>query len=352
MSTGLSRSWDVLEWFIVACLCIVCICLWILVWKVWKSLQKEFSTYDPVVQEPPDGRKDKPIPPSPRERFMTDPIAPKRPDGGEYGWISPFIKEVRKYLNLTAHQNPSEDHTILPMILEKAALGIIEEGKQLGELDEAKKMAKLLMTQRNRGMTDVWKCCAHLYSMENFLHKLLNNSMRGIGDDETEHIWRSKIGTLGPFCFLLWDCPFKNRLTKKIVIYRGAKLETEQIDTYKKMSEHLHEYRSFQAFTSCSRNRNQAERFGNVLFIMEIQRAFTVDMKDFSEFPEEEEELITPGVCFSVQKIGFDKDKNKDLIYLTLTQRFNRKYDSFLHNCCGMIAIFLKIPVKLELSFS
>ncbi|CAF5102840.1 unnamed protein product, partial [Rotaria sp. Silwood1] len=27
------------------------------------------------------------------ERFMPDPIAPKRPFGGEYGWVSPFIKE-------------------------------------------------------------------------------------------------------------------------------------------------------------------------------------------------------------------------------------------------------------------
>src|ERR1700722_10839038 len=62
------------------------------------------------------------------ERFMFDPIAPKRPFGGQYGWVSPFILEVRKYLNLElTKQLPSRDKKIVPMIVEKAALGIIEE---------------------------------------------------------------------------------------------------------------------------------------------------------------------------------------------------------------------------------
>ncbi|CAF1485783.1 unnamed protein product [Adineta steineri] len=57
------------------------------------------------------------------EHFMPDPIAPKRPFGGEYGWVSPFILEVRKDLNLESTQRlPSRDETIIPMIVEKAAL--------------------------------------------------------------------------------------------------------------------------------------------------------------------------------------------------------------------------------------
>src|SRR3984957_6304321 len=62
------------------------------------------------------------------ERFMPDPIAPKRPFGGQYGWISPFILEVRKDLNVeSTEQLPSRDEKIVPMIVEKAALGIIKE---------------------------------------------------------------------------------------------------------------------------------------------------------------------------------------------------------------------------------
>ena len=63
------------------------------------------------------------------ERFMPDPIAPKRPFGSEYGWVSPFILETRKHLKLKEQQLPSKDETTIPMIVERAALGIIEEGK-------------------------------------------------------------------------------------------------------------------------------------------------------------------------------------------------------------------------------
>ncbi|CAF5168188.1 unnamed protein product, partial [Rotaria sp. Silwood1] len=55
---------------------------------------------------------------------------------------------------------------------------------------------------------------------------------------------------------------------------------------------------SFQAYTSCSRNRKKAEEFGNTLFIMEVMYAFIADLSPLSEYSEEEEELITPGVCF------------------------------------------------------
>src|SRR3984957_9170525 len=91
-------------------------------------------------------------------RFMFDPIAPKRPLGGEYGWISPFILEVRKDLNLDRRQLPSNDETIVPMIVEKAALGIIEEGTEIGKQKSAEYMAKLLREKKDKGIKEVWKC--------------------------------------------------------------------------------------------------------------------------------------------------------------------------------------------------
>jgi hypothetical protein len=258
---------------------------------------------------------------------MPNPIAPNRPYGGLYGFISPFIKEVVKDLNLTKEKLPSKNETIVPMIVEKAALGIIEEGKKFGKQREAEKLAETLREKKEAGMKEVWKCCAYLYTMESFLYKKLNETMRVIGSEEHEQVWRSKVRTFGPFCLLLWDNPFNSHITEPgKILYRGAQLSDDYIASFKhdclKGSELL---RSFQAFTSCSRNRSVAEKFGNALFIMRIQIAFTVDLSPLSEYSREEEELVYPGVCFTVDSLEFDEQKSKHLIYLTLRQRHNSK---------------------------
>ena len=288
-------------------------------------------------------REDKPLR---EERFMPDPIAPKRPFGGQYGWVSPFIIEVRKSLNLKVKQLPSKDESIVAMVLEKAALGIVEEGKLIRKRREAEEMAGKLMAQQNNGIQEIWKCCARLYSLESFLYQKLNEAMRLIGSEEQEQIWRSKIRTLGPFCLLLWDNPFNKKMNKNIELYRGAKLTSEQIATYQDLSTRPDEYRSFQAFTSCSRSRELAETFGNALFIMKVEYAFTVDLGPISKYPEEAEELITPGVCFSVHQVEFNNQKKKHLIHLKLRQRFDRKYDKFFNNFCDMIRIISKVLIR------
>ncbi|CAF1186554.1 unnamed protein product [Rotaria sordida] len=70
-------------------------------------------------------------------RFLHDPIAPQRPAGSEYGWVSPFIIEVRISLELEPEQLPSKDAKIIPKIVEKAAAGIIEEGKKDNKFEAA-----------------------------------------------------------------------------------------------------------------------------------------------------------------------------------------------------------------------
>ncbi|CAF4438500.1 unnamed protein product, partial [Rotaria magnacalcarata] len=97
----------------------------------------------------------------------------------------------------------------------------------------------------------------------------------------------------------------------------------EQIAAYEEMVKHKNEYRSFQAYTSCSRNRKKAEEFGNTLFIMDVLLAFIADLSSLSEYAAEEEELVTPGVCFRVKNVKFDQDKNQHLINLELRQRFS-----------------------------
>ena len=258
-------------------------------------------------------------------RFMDLPVSSGRSFGGEYGWVSPFVMEVRRDLGLKPDELPSKKPNMIPMLVEKAARGIIEEGKHIGKEREAEKLAKMLREKKNKGMEEVWKCCAYLYSLESFLYKTLNAAMRLVGDQEQEQVWRSKVRTLGPFCLLLWDDPFNTKLTTKKTLYRGATLTKEQIAKYEEMAKDDKAYGSFQAYTSTSRNREEAEKFGNTLFIMEVLFAFIADLSEISEYPNEAEELVTPGVCFRVKSVEFDRKKNKHLIHLQLRQRFSGK---------------------------
>jgi hypothetical protein len=156
--------------------------------------------------------------------------------------------------------------------------------------------------------------------------------MRLIGSEQYETVWRSKIETLGPFCLLLWDDPFNNKPnTSNQLLYRGANIPTAMIKAFKDRSPN--EYGTFQAFTSCTRNRRFAEMFGNTVFIMKVKYAFTMDISSFSEFPEEEEVLVAPGVCFTMDHVVFDTTTNKYLIYLELDHRLNGEYDPYKNIC-------------------
>ncbi|CAF2591138.1 unnamed protein product [Rotaria sp. Silwood2] len=277
------------------------------------------------------------------ERFMDLPVASTRSFGGEYGWISPFVIEVRRDLGLQPEELPSNNKSIIPMLVEKAACGIIEEGKRIGKQHEAEKLANMLREKKNKKMKEVWKCCVYLYSLESFLYKTLNATMRLVGDKEHEKIWRSKIRTLGPFCLLLWDDPYNKKMKTDTTLYRGAELKPEQIAAYEEMVKNPDEYRSFQAFTSCSRSREKAEQFGNTVFIMDVLFAFIADLRGLSEYPDEEEELITPGVCFRVERVEFNHKTNKYLIYLQLRQSFSGKWEQiFSHDFYNISSIFPK----------
>lgn len=262
------------------------------------------------------------------ERFAFDPIAPKRPADDEYGWISPFIIEVRQELKLKKSQLPSKDPSLIPILVQRAADGILDEGKQIGKEEEAKKIAEMLLEKKDGSMRDVWKCCAYLHSLESFLYKQLNQTMRVIGDDTQEPMWRTKLKTIGPFCLLLWDDPFSKKVRKKFRVYRGATLTDQQIAAYNEMEGDEAEYRSFQTFTSCTRNRKKAEDLGNTLFIMNVEFAFVADVSPLSKYRQEDEELITPGVHFMVESVQSDPKTKKHLVQLKLRQRFLSKFSS------------------------
>ncbi|CAF4612187.1 unnamed protein product, partial [Rotaria socialis] len=124
--------------------------------------------------------------------------------------------------------------------------------------------------------------------------------MGSIGSEQHEQVWRSKIRTWGPFCLLLWDNPFNGKITKPgTILYRGATLSDDSIASFQEdCTADPKPWRSFQSFTSSTRNRNVAEQFGNALFVMKTRLAFTIDLSELSEYFHEQEELIYPGVSF------------------------------------------------------
>ena len=272
------------------------------------------------------------------ERFTFIPVNPKQPFGGLYGWVSPFLRATAKYLNITREHLPTKDKSMIPMVVEKAAAGIIEEGQKIGKQCEGEELAKMLMKKKDADIEEVWKLCAYLYSLESFLYKKMNEVMRLIGDKDYEGDWRDKARTLGPFCLLLWDNPTTDRIVPRgTTLYRGANLSDELISILQKDGEEEEKVvRSFQAFTSCSRNRIKAEPFGNVLFIMHVKHAFSVDLKPYSQYPDEEEELISPGICFTVDGVQFDEHKNKYVVDLSLVQQYRRKLSHFI---CPLLII-------------
>lgn len=259
------------------------------------------------------------------ERFLGTPTISNSSDSSNFDSTSPFFAEIRKYLNLKPDGLPSKNPTTIPMIVEKAAEGIIQEGKQIGKERRAGKIASKLKEKKDAGMEEIWKQCVYLYTSNNFLYKSLNSTMKLVGDKKQEKIWKSKVSTLGPFCLLLSDNPFKKEITEKKIIYRGANMEASQIAQYEEMAKDKSSYKSFQEYTPCTRNRKKAKALGNTLFVVEVLNGFTMDLSPYSKYPKEEEELIKPGAFFRVKNVEFDRKKNRYIINLESKQKFSSK---------------------------
>ncbi|CAF2974955.1 unnamed protein product [Rotaria sp. Silwood2] len=210
-------------------------------------------------------------------------------------------------------------------MVEKAILGILHEGKLAGKQCEAKWIIQQLEKVKDQTKKEIGECCIYLYSLESFLYKILNHTMRLIGNKNHENVWRSKIETLGPFAFLLYYYLSYENLNHRTstIVYRGAQLTDEMIAEYQYVTRSKDSRRSFQTFTSCSRNRAKAEQFGNTLFVLKAEtrtsyRTLNMDISSLSAYPEEEEVLIRPGRSFKIERVEFEKTKKKHVIYLTL----------------------------------
>ncbi|CAF2718631.1 unnamed protein product [Rotaria sp. Silwood2] len=201
------------------------------------------------------------------------------------------------------------------MVVQAAARGIVEEGKILDNLVEGGKLSGMLLNHKNGAIEEVVQCCAHLHTLESFLYKSLTESMRLVeNEDETNKgIWYSKVPTWRPFALLLNLAFTYNASTNKVALYRGANLLEDRIDSFRA---NVGKERSFHAFTSVSRNRNAAAELANCLFMFDGSYSH-FDVSQYSEYPQEEEELLPPGLCCRIDRVLFDAtDQNPfDLLY-------------------------------------
>lgn len=155
-------------------------------------------------------------------------------------------------------------------------------------------------------------CAARLYTAESFLYRLVNTAL--MNND------MSKIDTLGPFCYLLY---FRLRLDRKRedqTLYRGATLSMTMIDEYKQA---VGKTIIWLGFTSTSKDRRVAEMYaGNALFIILAKDTWHPqnDISKLSYYPDEREVLLSPFYSCIIDKIEFESNSKKYLIYMTTSR--------------------------------
>jgi hypothetical protein len=244
-------------------------------------------------------------------RFMPSPINPSSPFG-HYS-LGGFRKAAHIHFNLpgfayTYENNSLENAVNRRRMVQKAAEGILIEGKKMGKQCEAQWLAQQLLNVIDGTAEEVWRVCVRLYTMESFLYKKLNECMRLEGDEEYGQLWKSKVATFGPFSLLLY---YLGEYTSgEMTVYRGCNMNDDLIQQYRqKMLTDPLDMVVFPAFTSTSKNRNKAEQFGNVLFLIDIDRRYDgSDVSPYSEY-NEEEYLLAPYFAFSIQSCKFIQNK-------------------------------------------
>lgn len=244
-------------------------------------------------------------------RFMPTPIHPATPFADQVFFLG-FVGEIFNMFGVN-ESNALNEPVNRRRMIEKAAEGIIAEGKLVGKQKEAEWMAQQLLNVIDKSNQEVWQCCAHLYTMESFLYQKMNEYMRLCGDASHKELWKSKMETFGPFAYIL-SMFTHSKDFKKMYVYRGANLSDDLIQKFR---QNIGIYLMFPAFTSTSRNRAKAEQFGNTLFIIHTNTSSGNDVAPFSDYPDEEETLLNADFNFHIRSCTFDQAKNKWIINIS-----------------------------------
>lgn len=221
-------------------------------------------------------------------------------------------------------------------LIEALINGINHEGERLNHLGEAQQLCSEIQSVKNKTMEKLQRCCARLYTKPCFLFKLVNKTLR-----DADY---SKLITLGPFCYLLFNyigirnneyLSIHNRLKRfvkhendisEITVYRGETLLPEDIETYRQAVGKGDVYK-WLSFISTSRSRDVAEEFGsNVLHIITIKRSSSndqyVDLQPITYCGSEEEILLRPGVRFQIDSSYDDAGSGRCVFHIRIEPSF------------------------------
>ncbi|CAF4056049.1 unnamed protein product [Rotaria sp. Silwood1] len=215
-------------------------------------------------------------------------------------------------------------------IVEHAANGIMIEGAKLGKEKEAEWLAKQLLDVKHFGENNettyyvdipqpIGETCIYLYTKESFWYKILNSTLRNHAT-----MSREQVKTMGPFCWLLNQYLFQKKTGDLLTVYRGLTLTDEERQKFMKQGDIR-----FTSFTSTSRNRKKAEKFGNTLLIFDLnvydpvfewKVPIGMNVLSLSDFPNEEEFTMYTGVLFNFVRYEYDNETKKHIIYLKASE--------------------------------
>jgi hypothetical protein len=259
-------------------------------------------------------------------------------EGGRENVTGSSLISSYYYLELSGKKKTIAD------VVEEAAAGIVKEGREMQRAGDAQWLAEQLLAVKKSGEniqtdisthvvkleqdndpvredhfskvpSDIGQTCVNLYTRDSFWYRSLNSVLRV----DLHKITREKIKTFGPFCCLLNLYLSAHHTTDTRTVYRGLNLTDAEREQF------TSEITTFKSFTSTSKNRKLAELYGNTLLIIDTKvfddaaRYYDgcgTDISTFSQFPQEEEFLITPESLFESAKHEFDSVNDKHIIYL------------------------------------
>jgi hypothetical protein len=189
-------------------------------------------------------------------------------------------------------------------------------------------------------MNRLQDCCAKLYTKGCYIYRVVNAALR---DDD-----RTKLYTLGPFCYLLFNyigrrfkdnSSIRNRLRrflrpneiKSMILYRGDRNSGNTVEEYRQAAGDHSKYFKWLPFVSTSSDRSVAEEFAvDVLYIIEMRSYLSnedqfTDLTTISDYDYEKEILLLPGVQFQVDKVEFDNEKGLHLVYININSSYVSK---------------------------
>jgi hypothetical protein len=214
--------------------------------------------------------------------------------------------------------------------------GILIEGEKLGYLIEAQRLTNEIRLIKKKNIENLQQCCARLYTKPCFLFKIVNETLR---DNN-----RTKLKTLGPFCYLLYNyigirhnkyLSIRKQIKQfiksseqfpSIIVYRGEDLPLDQIEIYKQAVGKGFSYK-WTSFILTSKSREVAEMYSsNMLYIIQIQRISSndqyVDLTSIAYITEEQEILLRPGVRLKIDKYDFDPIRKRYTFYVQILPSF------------------------------